>query len=83
MKYFDKGTVDRARRIQCKLYLNISYSFLKNAGTGQLSRHIKSKHPEHQPRQTQISTLADTIGTFTYNRITGKTNLAKYLIRSE
>jgi len=27
--------------------------------------------------------LGDTLGTFSYNRATGKTNLVKYLIRSE
>ena len=27
--------------------------------------------------------MGDTLGTFSYNRATGKTNLAKYLIRSE
>ena len=64
---------------QWKLCPNVSYSFPKNSETGPLARHTKSKHPEHQPRQTQISTL----GTFSYNRATGKTNLAKYLIRSE
>ena len=62
---------------------NVSYSFPKNRGTGPLARHIKSKHPEHQPRQTQIRTLGNTLGTFSYNRATGKTNLAKFLIRSE
>ena len=62
----------------CFIYLS-----QKNAGTSPLSRHIKSKHPEHQPRQTQINTLSGTIGTFTYNRATDKTNLAKYLIRSK
>ena len=57
--------------------------FPKNAGTGPLARHIKIKHPKHQPRQTQISTLGGTLGTFSYNRATIKTNLVKYLIRSE
>ena len=57
--------------------------FFKNAGTGSLTRHIKSKHPEHQTRQTQISTLGGTLGTFSYNRAIGKINLAKYLIRFE
>ena len=52
-------------------------------GIGPLDWHIKSKHPEHQPRQTQISTLDDTLDTFSYNYATGKINLAKYLIRSE
>ena len=42
-----------------------------------------SKHSEHQPRQTQISTLGDTLCTFTYNHATSKTNLAKYFIRCE
>ena len=64
-------------------YFIFSYAFLKNVRTDPLSRHIKSKHPEHQPRQTLIITLGDTLGTFTYNRATGKTNLVKYLIRSE
>ena len=62
---------------------DVSYSFPKNAKTGPLARHIKSKHPEHQPRQTQISTLGDTLGIFSCNRATNKLNLAKYLIRSE
>ena len=62
---------------------DISYYFPKNAKTGPLSRHIKSKHPEHQPRQTQISTLGGTLDTFSYNCVTDKTNLVKYLIRSE
>ena len=57
--------------------------FPKNAGTGPLARHIKIKHPKHQPRQTQISTLGGTLGTFSYNRATGKTNLAKFLIWSK
>ena len=61
---------------------DIPYAFLKNAGTGSLSRHIKSNHPEHQSRQTQVNTLGGTPDTFTYNRATRKTNLAKYLIRS-
>ena len=60
-----------------------SYAFSKNVGTSPLSRHIKSKHPEHQSRQTQISTLADTLGTFIYNYATGKTNLTKNFIRSK
>ena len=47
------------------------------------SRHIKSKYSEHQSRQTQISILCSTLSTFTDNCATGKTNLAKYLIRSE
>ena len=70
-------------RTQCKLCPNVSYAFLKNTRTGRLRKHIKSKHSEHQPRQTQISTLGGTLGTFTYNRVTYKTNLAKYLIWSE
>ena len=63
--------------------LNILYAFPKNADACLLSRHIKSKYLEHQPWQTQISTLGGTLGTFTYNHATNKTNLAKYLIRSE
>ena len=63
--------------------LDVSYAFLQNAGTDLLAPHIKSKHPKHQPRQTQISTLGGTIGNFTYNHATGKENLVKYLIRSE
>ena len=76
-------TVDGVRRAQCKLCPNVSYAFLKNTRTGRLRKHIKSKHSEHQPRQTQISTLGGTLGTFTYNRDIGKTNLAKYLSRSD
>ena len=82
-KYFNKIIVDGVRRAQCKLFPDISYAFLKNTETNQLSRHIKSKHPEHQPWQTQISILSGTLGTFTYSRVTGKTNLAKYLIQFE
>ena len=52
---------------------DISYAFFKNARTGPLARHIKSKHTEHQQQQIQIST-------FTYNYATDKTNLAEYLI---
>ena len=81
--YFDKITVNGVKMAQCKSCPNISYSFLKNAGTSPLVRHIKSKYPEHQPQQTQISTLGGTIDTFSYNRATGKINLAKYLIRFE
>ena len=62
---------------------DVSDAFLKNAGTDPLSRHIKRKHPTQQSRQIQISTLGTTLGTFTYNHVTGKTYLAKYLIRSE
>ena len=62
---------------------DVIYAFFKNARTDPLARYIKSKHSEHQPRQTQISTLGGTIGTFTYNRATDKTILVKYLIRSE
>ena len=68
---------------QCKLCPDVSYSFSKNSGTGPLAWHTKSKHSEHQPRQTQISTLGGTLGTFSYNRATCKTNLAKNLIQSE
>ena len=66
-------------RDQCKLCPDVPYSFPKNAGTSPLARHIKSKHPEYQPRQTQISTLGDTLGTFSYNCAKGKTNLANIL----
>ena len=82
-KYFNKIIVDGVKRAQCKLCTDISYAFLKNAGTGELSGHIKSKHPKYQAWQTQISTLGSTLDTFTYNHATCKTNLAKYLIRSE
>jgi len=68
---------------QCKLCPDVSYAFFKDAGTNVLAWHIKSKHPKHQPRQTLISILGDTIGTFTYNYAIGKTNLAKYLIQFE
>ena len=57
--------------------------FSKNARTGPLARYIKSKHLEHQPRQTQISTLGGTLDIFSYNCETGKTNLVKFLIQSE
>ena len=57
--------------------------FPKNAGASPLARYIKSKHSEHQPRQIQISTLGGTLGTFSYSRTTGKTNLMKYLVQSE
>jgi len=40
-KYFDKVTVDRVRRAQCKLCSDISYAFPKDAIIGPLSRHIK------------------------------------------
>jgi len=43
--------------------------FSKNVGIGPLSRHIKRKHPEQQPRQAQISILGDTLGTFTCNML--------------
>ena len=59
---------------------DVSYSIPKNAETTPLARHIKSKYPEYQPRQIKISTLG---GTFSYNRTTGKINLAEYFIRSE
>ena len=59
---------------------DVSYSFPKNAGTGPLTRYIKSKH---QPQQTQNNTLGYTLGPFSYNRAIGKTNLTKFLIRSE
>ena len=52
-------------------------------GTNPLSWHIKSKHLECQPLQTQISTSGGTVGTFTYNCAIGKINLAKYLIQFE
>ena len=78
-KYFNKVIVDGTKRAQYKLCSDISYTFPKNVGTDPLSRHIRSKLPEHQPRQTQISTLGDTLSTFTNNHATGKTNLPKIL----
>ena len=45
-KYFDKLTVNGVRRDQCKLCPDVSYSFPKNAGTGPLAWHIKSKYPK-------------------------------------
>ena len=82
MKIF-KIIVDETKKAQCNLCPDISYAFLKNTGTGPLAQHIKSKHPNHQPRQIQINTLGGTIDTFTLNFATDKTNSAKYLIRSE
>ena len=82
-KYFDKLTANGARRAQCTLCPDVSYSFHKNARTDPLTRYIKSKHPEHQPQKTQISILGGTLGTFSYNGVTDKINLAKYLFRSE
>ena len=45
-KYFDKVIVDGVRMAQCKLCPDVSYAFPKNAGTGPLSGHIKSKQPD-------------------------------------
>ena len=42
---------------------DLSYAFPKNIGTSPLSKHIKSKHPEHQARQAQISILGDKLDT--------------------
>ena len=64
----------------------LSWYFLvcpKNSGTGALTRHIRAKYPQNQPRQTQIFTFGGALSTFSYNRQRGKTNLAKYLIQVE
>ena len=57
--------------------------FFQKYRTSPLALHIKSKHPEHQPRQTQISILGGILDTFSYNRAADKINLAKSLIRSK
>lgn len=80
--YFDKIEVDGVRKAKCKQCSKI-YSFPKGSGTGPLMRHARSKHPVQQPRQTQISTLGSTLGTFSYNPNTSKSNLAKFLIQSK
>ena len=78
--FFEKETVNRVRKAICKICPDISYAFPKNSGTDALIRHIRAKHPENQPRQTQISNFGGTLSTFSYNHQRGKTNLVKYLI---
>ena len=81
--YFDKVMINGDRKAKCKLCANITYAFPVGAGTGALSRHIRNKHPDHEPRQQQISTLGGSLSNFSYNKNTERSNLAKFLIRSE
>ena len=82
-KILKKETGNRVRKAICKICPDVSYAFLKNSGTDALTRHIRVKHLQNQPRQIQISTFDGTLSTFSYNRKRGKTNLAKYLIQAE
>ena len=45
-KYFDKITVDGARKAKCKICPNVIYAFPQSTGTNPLSRHIKTKYPD-------------------------------------
>ena len=44
-KYFDKLTVDRARRAQCKLCPNVSYIFFLNVGLAHLPDILRVNTP--------------------------------------